>query len=94
LTQIIRKAVIPAAKEEAKRIFRDRIQYASSATGCVKGAELAIVVTEWDEFKQLTGKDFVALMKIPLVYDGRRIFDPNEMKQAGVSYYAIGLGET
>lgn len=52
------------------------------------------MVTEWDEFKQLTGKDFVALMKIPLVYDGRRIFDPNEMKQAGVSYYAIGLGET
>jgi UDPglucose 6-dehydrogenase len=83
----------PAAKEQAKKMFRNRIQYASSATGCIKGAELAIVVTEWDEFKQLTGKDFVALMKTPLVYDGRRIFDPNEMKQAGVNYYALGLGE-
>ncbi len=82
----------PKATENAKRIFGKRIEYAANAKECVKEAELAIVVTEWEEFKQITPEDFRRIMKNPVVFDGRRIFDPKEMIKAGILYDAIGLG--
>jgi UDPglucose 6-dehydrogenase len=84
----------PAAVEQAKRIFGERIQFASNVSDCLKGSDLAVLVTEWDEFKKLRPKDFLAQMKTPIVYDGRRIYNPFEMWDAGVKFGAVGLGPT
>lgn len=84
----------PAAGEEARRTFGATIHYASNASDCLKGSDLAVLVTEWDEFKKLRPKDFLAQMKTPIVYDGRRIYNPVEMWDAGVKFGAVGLGPT
>ena len=81
----------PVAVETAKRIFGNKILYAGSAVSCLKGADCAIIVTEWNEFKKLTPEDFKKNMKQPILIDGRRIFDPEEYSRK-LKFAAIGLG--
>lgn len=81
----------PAATNNAKKIFRDRIEYAPSATKCISGADCSIIVTEWQQFKKLTPEDFIENMKKPILIDGRRIYDPKHFSQK-LKFAAIGLG--
>ena len=53
-------------------------------------ANICFVFTEWEEIRKIKPKAFKELMKTPLVYDGRNIFYPDEMKKNGVEYYSIG----
>ena len=80
----------PKAVVNARYIFGDKIEYASSSMECLKDAECCILVTEWDEFKQLKPEDFVRQMKSPLVIDGRRIYNPEEFGRR-LKFAAIGL---
>jgi len=81
----------PVAMENARAIFGDEVEYSRSAVDCIRDADCAIVVTEWDEFRDLRPEDFVRNMRQPVVVDGRRIYRPDEF--AGrVRFSAIGLG--
>jgi len=80
----------PKAFVNARYVFGDRIEYARSSIDCLKDAECCIVVTEWEEFKQLEPGDFIKYMKNPLVIDGRRIYSPQKFGQE-VKFAAIGL---
>lgn len=82
----------PVAVPIAKGIFGDKIEYASSALECLKDADAAILVTEWEEFKKLTPADFKKQMKNPVLIDGRRIYDP-EVFGAQLKFTALGLGK-
>ncbi|MCS7365576.1 MAG: UDP-glucose/GDP-mannose dehydrogenase family protein [archaeon GB-1867-035] len=82
----------PAAMDNAKKIFGDSIEYASSIVDCLRDADCAILVTEWDEFRELTPEDFIKYMKTPAVIDGRRIFHPKEFSSK-LKFAAIGLGK-
>lgn len=80
----------PVAHDTARRIFGDRIHYADNPYGAVEGVDALFVVTEWNEFR---GPDFnrmKALMKSPIVFDGRNIFDPGKMRERGFVYDGIG----
>jgi UDPglucose 6-dehydrogenase len=66
------------------------ITYANTAEESIEGADCAIIQTDWAEIKAIEPKVFVELMKQPLVVDGRRTFDPDAMRKAGVTYRAIG----
>jgi UDPglucose 6-dehydrogenase len=81
----------PVATPIAKTIFKNKIQYASSAISCLKNADCAILVTEWDEFKKLTPEDFTKNMKQPILFDGRRIYNP-EVFSRKLKFTAVGLG--
>lgn len=81
----------PVAINMAKSIFQNRIQYASTAIDCLKNADAAILVTEWDEFKKLASEDFIKNMKQPILIDGRRIYDPRIFSEK-LKFTAIGLG--
>ena len=65
----------PVAKETARAVFGDKIQYANSIEEALKDSECAFLITEWDEFKALTPETFKKYMKTPNLIDGRRIFD-------------------
>jgi UDPglucose 6-dehydrogenase len=79
----------PRALDTAKVELGDKIQYASSVKDALKDSECALLITEWDEFKQLRPSDFKKYMKSPHVVDGRRIYDFNEFHQA-LPFRAIG----
>jgi len=81
----------PIATPNAKTIFKNKIQYATSTIECLKNADCCILVTEWKEFKKLKPEDFVKNMKQPMLIDGRRIFDPKEFSKK-LKFAAIGLG--
>ncbi len=81
----------PVAVERARAIFESSIEYASSAIECIRGADCCILVTEWAEFRKLTPDDFVRNMRQPVLFDGRRIFDPSIFGKA-LKFKAIGLG--
>lgn len=63
---------------------------AASAAEALSGAGCCFVFTEWPEIAALSAETFKTHMKIPLVYDGRNIFDPAAMARAGVEYHSIG----
>lgn len=80
----------PAATDNAKKIFGEKITYASSMEKCLHKADCCIVVTEWDKFKTLRPED-LKNMRTRALIDGRRITDPEKFKD-GIKYAAIGLG--
>jgi len=82
----------PAATNNAKKIFGDKIEYAPSAIKCISGADCCIIATEWYEFKKLKPQDFIQHMKSPIIIDGRRIYDPKQFNQK-LKFKTIGLGE-
>jgi len=81
----------PVAMENARKIFKNEIEYAESAEECLKGADCCIVVTEWDEFKKIK-LDALKKMKGRSIVDSRRIWNPEKLRKAGFSYSGIGLG--
>ena len=82
----------PVAANMAKNIFQNKIQYAASAIDCLKNKDCCIIVTEWPEFKKLSPDDFAKNMKLPIVFDGRRIYNPEEFNKK-LRFTAIGLGK-
>jgi UDPglucose 6-dehydrogenase len=80
----------PEATKVARGIFGDRISYAASNYDAIKGADALVIVTEWNEFRRPDFGRMKTLMRAPLVFDGRNLFTPDEMKQQGFSYHSIG----
>lgn len=79
----------PIAMENCKKIF-PQITYAKSAFDAAEGADAAVVVTEWNEFKQINLEKLKAAMKGSHVFDGRNLYDPEKMRRAGFVYHGIG----
>lgn len=82
----------PMAMSNVKKILKKRIRYASSAVECLKNADCAILVTEWDEFRKLRPEEFLRNMRRAILIDGRRIYDPEKFSKK-LRYIAVGLGE-
>ena len=82
----------PKAIDNTRKIIGDKIEYVNNPLECIKDADVAILVTEWPEFKNLKPEDFKRLLKTPCVIDGRRIYDPRLFKEAGIKFTAVGLG--
>ena len=87
------KAYDPVAMDEARQIFTEHILYADSAHACLDGADGAIVVTEWNEFRALTPQLFADLMTGNILVDLRNIYEPEQMKAVGLNYRSIGRPE-
>jgi len=86
------KVYDPKAMDNMRKIFEDKIVYSKSAIECIKDSDCAMLVTEWDEFKNLTPEDFLMNMRNPLLIDGRRIYDRKDFSKK-LKYKAIGLGK-
>jgi UDPglucose 6-dehydrogenase len=80
----------PEATKIARGIFGDRIAYASTNYDAIKGADGLVIVTEWNEFRRPDFDRMKTLMRAPIVFDGRNLYTPDEMKQQGFTYYSIG----
>jgi len=80
----------PAAMDEAKRILGNKIEYADDAYEALINSDALMLVTEWREFRILKYKLLVKLMNNRLIFDGRNIYEPEEMREHGFTYYSIG----
>lgn len=82
----------PVAMEEARRVFGTtaRLGYAASPMDAVAGADAVVVVTEWQEFRSPDFSELKRTLRQPLLFDGRNLFDPKEVRAAGLEYFGIG----
>lgn len=84
------KAFDPVAMKEFKNTMGDRIEYTKDRYEALIDAHAMILITEWSEFRILNHTLLKKLMKDYVVFDGRNIYDPAEMKENGITYYGIG----
>ena len=82
----------PVAMDEAKRVFgpAPHLAYASSPLAACDGADALVVVTEWQEFRSPDFDELKRRLKSPLVFDGRNLYNPPEVRAAGLEYFGIG----
>ena len=84
------KAYDPVAMEEARRRLGKKIEYARDMYDATIDSNAIVLVTEWPEFRILNYKVISQLVKDKVIFDGRNIYDPAEMKENGFIYYGIG----
>jgi UDPglucose 6-dehydrogenase len=84
------QAFDPVAMDRARAHFGERVLLAGDPYGAVEGADALFVVTEWSEFRNPDLERVKSLMRQPVVFDGRNVFDPDEMRALGFRYHAIG----
>lgn len=80
----------PVAIPEAKRRIGDRIHYAKDIYEAVTDADVLMIVTEWKEFRLPSWLRIKQQMKMPLILDGRNIYNMHEIEEAGFTYHCIG----
>lgn len=86
----------PVGRDNFKRRYSEGkigqgvMKYVENVEEALKGANVCFVFTEWGEIKAVKPEEYKKLMRTPLVYDGRNLYNIEEMKRAGVEYYSIG----
>ena len=91
------RAYDPVALEEAKRIYGsqgEKFVACRNAYEAVQGADALAIVTEWQEFRSPDFDRLKELLKSPLIFDGRNLYDPGVLGRFGFTYYAIGRGKS
>ncbi len=86
----------PVAADNFRKVYpegqvgKGSITYVETPEETLEGANICFVFTEWKEIRAIAPETFKERMRIPLVYDGRNVFDVKGMKEAGIEYYSIG----
>jgi UDPglucose 6-dehydrogenase len=80
----------PEALPNVRRLYGERISYADQPYDALAGADALAIMTEWKEFLQPDFAHMHSLMKSPVIFDGRNLYSPRQMKAAGFTYYSIG----
>jgi UDPglucose 6-dehydrogenase len=84
------RAYDPAAMPNAKALLPATVEYCQSSYEAAAGADAIAIVTDWNEFKLLNLERLRGVMRRPLVFDGRNIYEPERMRRLGFEYHSIG----
>ena len=84
------RAYDPAAMDNAKRLLPAGVTFSDSPYEAAEGAHAAVLVTEWNEFKYLNLERLRGLLKRPVIFDGRNLWEPERMRRLGFAYYSVG----
>ncbi len=74
-------------------MYGDKLVYSDRPYGALEGADGLAIVTEWQEFRNPDFELMRRLLKAPVIFDGRNLYEPKTTRAQGFSYYAIGRGE-
>jgi len=80
----------PRAQQNARALFGPRISYAGDLYSSLQESDALIVITEWDEFRNPDLLRMKAAMKYPVLFDGRNLYDQDQLRRLGFVYYGIG----
>lgn len=84
----------PVAVDNAKELALSNVKYSTNYKDVLRGADACILVTKWSEYENIRPDEFKQLMKTPVVFDGRRVYDKAAFKSSGIKYFGIGLVES
>ncbi len=80
----------PEAMGAARAIFGSRIELEADSYACLAGADALLVVTEWPDFRNPDFERMKTDMRSPVIFDGRNIYSPDDMRSLGFTYYGVG----
>ncbi|MBY0273963.1 UDP-glucose/GDP-mannose dehydrogenase family protein [Candidatus Binatia bacterium] len=80
----------PEAMHEARKFFGDRVSYHKVNYDALEGADALVIVTEWNEFRRPDFERMKKLMKSPVIFDGRNVYEPQQMEALGFTYHSMG----
>jgi len=80
----------PEAMKVARSIFGSKVAYADNSYAALTGADALVLVTEWNEFREPDFARMKKVMRAPVLFDGRNIYNPEQIKAQGFSYFSIG----
>jgi UDPglucose 6-dehydrogenase len=80
----------PEAMGEARKLLGGRVSYHKLNYDALEGAEALVLVTEWNEFRRPDFERMKKLMKSPVIFDGRNVYEPQQMLAHGFTYYSMG----
>ncbi|MFQ5873102.1 MAG: UDP-glucose dehydrogenase family protein [Dehalococcoidia bacterium] len=83
----------PQAMDNVRRLFpeeRGRLSYSSSPYDSARGADALLILTDWEEYRRLDLARIRKLMKVPILIDGRNIYDPKAVRDLGFEYFSVG----
>jgi len=80
----------PEALPNVRAIYGDRLVYCDRPYGALEGADGLAIVTEWQEFRNPDFEVMRRLLRQPVIFDGRNLYDPQALSGLGFTYYAIG----
>lgn len=80
----------PEAMDEAKRIFGSRVQLSTNNYGCLEDVDALLLVTEWQAFRNPNFERMKSVMRQPVIFDGRNIYDAEHLRTLGFTYYGVG----
>ncbi len=81
----------PEAMDNVKKYeLGDKVEYAEQAMDALKGVHALAINTEWDMFRHPDFDEIKSAMETPIIFDGRNLYDPAQMRQLGFTYYSIG----
>lgn len=86
------KAFDPVAMDNAKKILENKITFCQSNYECLPGADALVLVTEWNEFRHPDFAKIKSQLKSPVIFDGRNVYNPDQLKELGFTYFGIGRG--
>jgi UDPglucose 6-dehydrogenase len=84
------RAYDPVAVDNARKILPTVVEYAESPYEAAEGADAVALVTEWNEFKFLNLERLRSVMRTPIIFDGRNLWEPERMRRLGFAYHSIG----
>ena len=73
-----------------RRITDLPIKYCESVKEALQGSDFAVIQADWEEIRKIPSEDYRNLLKAPIIFDGRRTYDPEVMISQGIMYYSIG----
>ena len=80
----------PQAHSTARGIFGSRVKLAARSYDALDGVDALCIVTEWSEFREPDFSRMRKLMRTPIIFDGRNLFEPDKMQALGFTYHSIG----
>ncbi|MEX2662207.1 MAG: UDP-glucose/GDP-mannose dehydrogenase family protein, partial [Vicinamibacterales bacterium] len=84
------QAYDPEAMTVAKGIFGSKVTYAENSYAALTGADALVLVTEWNEFREPNFERMRKVMRAPVIFDGRNIYNPEQIRAQGFTYSSIG----
>lgn len=90
------QAYDPEAQETARALYgeRDDLQLCADADAALEGADALIVITEWKQFRSCDFATLARQLRARALFDGRNLYDPEQVEAAGIAYYGIGRGRS
>jgi UDPglucose 6-dehydrogenase len=80
----------PEAQQVARAVFGSKVYYSKNAYDAISGADALLIVTEWNEFREPDFQKMKKLLKQPVIFDGRNLYDPAHIRELGFTYSSIG----